>query len=96
MGRNKVANCDHAYYRASERCGWSKKEAQEMMRLASKKGLAPSQIKDNKELKKLLMFRQLKTNRRIKYYKGYIFIFASTSTRCYTVYKNPLESEATK
>ena len=90
MGRTKTRNCLHAYFRASERCGWSVEKAKEMMRLASRKGLSPYQL-ENGELKDLLIYRQLKTNRRIKFYQGYIFIFASTSTRCYTVYKNPLE-----
>lgn len=85
MARNKTKNCNHAYYRASERCGWDRKTADLMMKLASKKGLSPENLGEGEQAD-LLRFRQLKTCRRIKYYKGYVFIFASTSTRCYTVY----------
>lgn len=92
MGRTKTKNCNHAYYRASERCGWSKREADEMMRLASKRGISPYNLHDGK-VKDLFVFRQLKTRRRIKIYRGFVFIFASTSTRCYTVYPLPKESE---
>ena len=36
------------------------------------------------------------TFRRIKYYKGYIFVFAHTSTKCYIVYPYPYENETKK
>ena len=92
MGRTKTNNCNHAYYRASERFGWDKKKAEEMMRIASKKGISPFSMQEG-ALKDLYVFRQLKTKRRIRIYQGFVFIFASTSTRCYTVYKLQEESE---
>lgn len=85
MSRTRAKNCNHAYYRASERCGWDKKTADRMMKLARMYGIAPENLKGG-EGADLLRFRQYKTNRRIKYFQGYVFIFASTSTRCYTVY----------
>ena len=45
------------------------------------------------ELWSFLKARQVGQSRRIKYYAGYIFVFASTSTRCITVYPYPKESE---
>lgn len=86
MGKVRARNCEHAYLRAAERCGWTRKQAEEMMRLASRKGLSYSNIED-KKLKEFVKQRQVATRRRIKYYLGYIFVFASTTTRCYTVYK---------
>ena len=72
MSRNKVKNCNHAYYRASERCGWDRKTAYKMMKLASKNGLSPDNLGKG-EKADLLRFRQLKTDRRIKYYQGYVY-----------------------
>ena len=45
------------------------------------------------ELRSFLKSRQVGQYRRIKYYAGYIFVFASTSTRCITVYPYPKEPE---
>ena len=45
------------------------------------------------ELRSFLKARQVGQSRRIKYYAGYIFVFASTSTRCITVYPYPKEPE---
>jgi hypothetical protein len=46
------------------------------------------------ELKNFLEARQKNQHRRIKYYNGYIFVFASTSTRCITVYPYEPEKKA--
>lgn len=86
MSRTKVPNTDHAYLRAAERCGWSKTKARTMMMKASKYGKSYGQIKD-KKIADYIKARQVSTRRRIKYYCGYVFVFASTSTRCYTVYE---------
>lgn len=85
MARSKVKNTNHAYYRAAERCGWNRKKAREMMTKAQRFGLAFNNMKDGPE-KEFVKSRQLQTNRRIKYYNGYLFVFCSTSTRCLTVY----------
>lgn len=96
MSRIKALNCSHAYLRAAERCGWRGKQATYIMKSAQKHGLNYEQIKDNERLRKFLKNRQKHTFRRIKYYKGYIFVFASTSTKCYTVYPYPYENEVNK
>ena len=99
MSRTRVPNTDHAYFRAAERCGWTRYMAKRMMKDANRYGKTFIQV-DNKELAEFMKARQVSTRRRIKYYLGYIFVFASTSTRCYTVYKyegvNPNESNETR
>lgn len=86
MSRKRVPNTNHAYFRAAERCGWTKPFAKQMMMNANRKGVTYSKM-DNPEIAEFMRARQVSTRRRIKYYLGYIFVFASTSTRCYTVYK---------
>jgi hypothetical protein len=93
MSRIKAPNTDHAYFRAAERCGWGKKKAKEMMKLAQRYGkcwqnLPPGPGRD------WLQGKQEVNRRRIKYYNGYVFVFASTSTRCITVYPHDLEAES--
>ena len=88
MSRVKTNNTDHAYFRAAERCGWGKKKAREMMKLASRYGTAPGNLSDG-PIKDFLAARQDFTPRRVKLYQGYVFIFCSTSTRCITVYPLP-------
>lgn len=99
MSRTRVPNTDHAYFRAAERCGWTRYEAKQMMKDANRYGKTFGQIKD-KELAEFIKARRVNTRRRIKYYLGYIFVFASTSTKCYTVYKyegaNTNESNETR
>ena len=87
MSRTRVPNTDHSYFRAAERCGWTRYVAKKMIKDAQRYGKTYDHIKDNKELADFMKARQVSTRRRIKYYLGYIFVFASTSTRCYTVYK---------
>ncbi len=86
MSRKRQPNTDHAYFRAAERCGWTKYMAKRMMKDAQRYGKTYGQISDEK-LANFMKARQVGTNRRIKYFQGYIFVFANTSTRCYTVYK---------
>lgn len=95
MSRIKTLNCNHAYLRAAERCGWDEIKARKMMKLAQKEGKLYYDIEDEK-LKKFLKARQINTVRRIKYYEGYVFVFASTSTRCYTVYPYEEKKEINK
>ena len=85
MSRVKAPNTDHSYYRAAERCGWSKRKAREMMKEAQRHGKTYGNLPDG-ELRNFLEARQIGQHRRIKFYAGYIFVFASTSTRCITVY----------
>lgn len=88
MSRVKTQNTDHSYMRAAERCGWHRKKAREMMRLASRYGIAPGNMQPG-PIKDFLSARQDFTHRRIKLYQGYVFVFCSTSTRCITVYPLP-------
>lgn len=90
MSRVKAPNTDHSYYRAAERCGWSRKKAREMMKEAQRRGKAYANIK-NPEISKFIAIKQGNQSRRVKYYMGYVFVFASTSTRCITVYPLPKE-----
>lgn len=86
MSRTKAPNTDHAYLRAAERCGWNKDKAKKMMKQAQLYGKTYDHIEDEK-IASFVKARQVGTKRRIKYFSGYIFVFASGSTRCYTVYK---------
>ena len=90
MSRVKTQNTDHSYERAAMRCGWSRKKAREMMKLASRYGTAPGNLPEG-PIKNFLAARQDFTRRRVKLYQGYVFIFCSTSTRCITVYPLPPE-----
>ena len=92
MSRVKATNTDHSYYRAAERCGWGKKKARDMMKEAQRHGKMYGNLPDG-ELRSFLETRQVGQSRRIKYYAGYIFVFASTSTCCITVYPYPKEQE---
>ena len=94
MSRVKSKNTDHSYLRAAERFGWSKKKAKEMMQLASRHGVSVGNMRKG-PLQEWLLEHQIYTHRRIKLYKGYVFVFASTSTKCITVYEAPkLDVEA--
>lgn len=93
MSRVRTQNTDHSYYRAAERCGWSKRKARDMMKAAQRYGKMYENLPEG-ELRAFLEQKQLCQHRRIKYYAGYIFVFCSTSTRCITVY--PYESDAKK
>ena len=90
MSRVKTQNTDHSYLRAAERCGWGKKKAREIMKLASRYGKAPGNLAPG-PIKNYLMSKQYFTNKRIKLYQNHIFVFCSTSTRCITVYPLPDE-----
>jgi len=85
MSRIRTQNTDHSYYRAAERCGWGKKKARDMMKLAQRYGKMCGNLPEG-ELRTFLEQKQFGQNKRVKYYAGYIFVFCSTSTRCITVY----------
>ena len=90
MSRTKADNTAHSYMRAATRFGWSKKKAKAMMAEASRHGVSVGNMAAG-EMRDWFEARQLCTNRRIKLYDGYVFVFASTSTKCITVYKLPEE-----
>ena len=85
MSKIKSKNSSHSYLRAIQRCEWDKFTAKRMMKNASRYGKSYQNLEDG-ELKDFLKRKQDKTNRRVKYYSGYIFVFARNSTKCITVY----------
>lgn len=89
MSRNKTVNTLHSYLRASERCGWGKRQARDMMKKASRYGVAAGSMKEG-PIKDYIAKKQYgNPYKRIKLYQGYVFVFCKNSTRCITVY--PLE-----
>ena len=91
MSRVKSSNTDHSYLRAAERCGWYPKKAREMMKMASRYGKSVGNIEPG-PIKNYMAQKQWgNPHKRVKLYQGYIFVFASTSTRCITVYPLPDE-----
>ena len=91
MSRIRTTNTDHSYIRAAERCGWGKKKAREMMKLASRYGTAVGNM-ENGSIRNYLAQKQWgNPHKRIKLYMNYIFVFCSTSTRYITVYPLPTE-----
>ena len=91
MSRIKTNNTDHAYFRAAERCGWGKKKAREMMKLASRYGTAVGNMEAGPIRNYLAQKQWGNPHKRIKLYQDFIFVFCSTSTRCITVYPLPEE-----
>lgn len=91
MSRIKTNNTDHAYFRAAERCGWGKKKAREMMKLASRFGVSAGNIVSGPLQEYVARKQYGNPSKRIKLYQDYIFVFCSTSTRCITVYPVPEE-----
>jgi protein tyrosine phosphatase (PTP) superfamily phosphohydrolase (DUF442 family) len=91
MSRVKTQNTDHSYFRAAERCGWGKKKAREMMKLASRYGMAYAHLAAG-PVRDFLERKQIgNPHKRIKLYQDFIFVFCSTSTKCITVYPLPEE-----
>ena len=91
MARIKTQNTDHSYLRAAERCGWSKRKAREMMKAASRYGMAVGNMQPSLLRNYLAQKQWGNPHKRIKLYQNYIFVFCSTSTRCITVYPVPAE-----
>ena len=91
MSRVKTQNTDHSYLRAAERCGWGKKKARDIMKLAQRYGKCVGNL-DPGPIKNYLAKKQWgNPHKRIKLYENHIFVFASTSTKCITVYPVPDE-----
>jgi len=91
MSRVKTTNTDHSYLRAAERCGWGKKKAREMMKQASRFGTSAGNMEPSPLQAYIAKKQYGNPHKRIKLYQGYIFVFASTSTKCITVYPVPDE-----
>lgn len=86
MSRVKTKNTLHSYERAAERAGITKNEAKRLFREVSSANITSIHSMPSGPLKKYLI-RKSGTGKRIKYYKGYVFVLCSTSTRCLTMYK---------
>ena len=83
MARAKVKNSNHSYDRVKERTNLSKRETIKLMKEASRSGVSAGCMKPGP----LREYLEKKGDaKRVKYYKGYIFIFAKTSTSCITMY----------
>jgi len=79
----------HSLLRMAERCGITNaKAATNMIRNASKLGRGIQSFPDG-ELKNYLLSK--KHNKRVKVYKGIVFIFNKTSDRAITLYPIPNE-----
>jgi len=91
MSRMRTNNTDHSYIRAAERCGWSRKKAREMMKLASRYGVAVGNMEAGPIRNYLAQKQWGNPHKRIKLYQNYIFVFCSTSTKCITVYPLPTD-----
>ena len=89
MSRVRTQNTNHSYMRAAERCGWCRREAREITKKASRYGISWGTMKPS-PLRDYIADKQLGSpHKRIKFYNNYIFVFASTSDKCITVYPVP-------
>lgn len=86
MTMRKVKNTHHAYIRAKERIGITKKEAERLIKEAYFSGVSVNALNDC-PIKRFLARKAHYRRKRIKIYKGYVFVFCSTSTKCITMYK---------
>jgi len=91
MARAKVKNTFHSYNRTFERLGIYKKAATKLMKEAQRYGKTAGQlplgpIRDYLESKG--------TFKRVKLYRGIIFVFNKNSTSCLTAYPLPEEIKA--
>ena len=88
MSRARVKNSAHSYDRVKERTNLSRRETIKLMKEASRYGVSAGCMKPG-PLKEYLASKG--DAKRVKYYKGYIFIFAKNSTSCITMY--PVDEE---
>ena len=91
MSRTKVKNSKHSYDRVKERTNLSKRETEKLMKEASRYGISAGNIPDG-PLRRYIASKG--DAKRVKYFKGYVFIFAKTSTSCITMY--PVDEEVLK
>ncbi len=93
MSRTKTKHqTKHALTRAYERLGVPEKIAVNMMKRASSCGLSPSQLPEG-PVRDVLMNKETRGHKRIKVYKGNVYVFNKNSNRCITVYKLDLEEK---
>jgi len=85
---NKKLFTYHGYKRATERVALNPKELQRISLWAIKNGINPHDIPEG-ALKKYVLSRVNRYHKRIKLYRGYVFIFFETSRRMITCYPVP-------
>lgn len=83
MSRRRISNTKHSFKRAKERTELTKDEAKCLIREASVKGKAWGNLPEG-PLKEFVKKRS--KYKRVKYYRGYIFVFNKTSSSCITMY----------
>lgn len=86
MSRQHTANTTHGIQRSRERTDLSSREVKDLIRSASRKGLTVTMLSPG-PLRTYVAQRG--TRKRVKYYKGYLFIFQKTSTSLITMYPVP-------
>lgn len=93
MAKPKVKLSSHADLRFKERTQEEKKEFISLSRSAYKKGLMwlhieilEPEFKKTKEGKVLKRYMKAYQNRKKKFYRGYIFIFSSSTRKVITMY----------
>jgi hypothetical protein len=76
----------HSRDRLKQRANIKNQKIQEnFFRNALQKGISPEQIEDE-QLRSRLKSRE-KYNSKVKYYKGWVFVYSKNSHRLYTTYK---------
>lgn len=89
MSRTKYKNqTKHGMNRIIERCGIPKSCAKGFIHAASIHGYNSGHLNEGK-LKDYLISKELGKGKRVKVYKGFIFIFNNTSNRLITAYPIP-------
>ena len=90
MSRTRCKNqTAHGMRRVSERCGISKDNAKCFIRAASIHGYSPSHMPEGSKLRDYTLLKEYGKGKRVKIYKGFIFIFNNTSNRLITAYPIP-------
>lgn len=90
MSRTKVKKQTfHGVKRVKQRCGITNdRSLKNFVKAASKHGYSPQHLNEGR-LKNYLINKSQRRNKRIKIYKGYVFIFNNTSDGLITAYEIP-------
>lgn len=88
MKINKKQYTYHGYLRVKERSNINDKEIQNLSFMAIKNGIAFTQIPPG-PLKSYVGYKMSQGNKRVKLYRGYVFIFFLNSRRLITCYPIP-------
>lgn len=88
MKINKKQYTTHGFERVKERSDFCDKQLNNLSRYAIKNGINISDIPDGR-LKKYVWHRIKQRDKRVKLYRGYVFIFFKNSKRLITFYPLP-------